>query len=708
MRQVHALAAIALVSALVVGVARPALAADAPARLAVDVAQAPGVPAWHARALGELIAEDLADNRRVELVPIDADEIDLVWRAAVADDHLDYELHATWATPSLLARGRIAAAAVDRSTLAYRVRQSLDPALAAGGALDRRDHPAVGDRPAEIPEPQLPAAAALMLGVGLVVVLGWPFALGLALVRRDRPGRVFRLRSFRLAILIGAAGLVALALLVTASGTIAGASASVMIAGGLAWGWFGVAAFRMALPRFGGLERVEHGDVFRLVRAWSLVALQRLVRGAIFYAPAAALVWLIAAVLDIPATLAIAVVAPLVGLLARFSFLALVDNLALWLDGRLVSGQVTADDPWHRAAAGYVMGYVRRNGWPADEHLLDQILFLPGRDHEVILYGGGLTHARVIVGQKLLEMALAPYGRPHDYAEPRVSKLAWAEWNSGLVVPLPIGATIATPGERMPQTGTVPGETEHQPLGQPPTLAYLVEPDAFDKRGAYRPTEDPLWLDWDPGEEHDGTDPNDRDFLFGALVHELGRIRRHDDELATVATAAGLWVDRWPAGLKKLARGLRGLGHRLLSRYPAIVSDAFPALSYARHHMIQYLAWRHWGDEELLTARAYAPDLERQSTEILRRIDGEVDQVRGVAGATTRKRLLWLAQFVRAPVRTRRTVLARRLALAGAVAALALAGAVAVKNAIDYHPTYLERMKAQQRAIEDLQHVERD
>jgi hypothetical protein len=58
-----------------------------------------------------------------------------------------------------------------------------------------------------------------------------------------------------------------------------------------------------------------------------------------------------------------------------------------------------------------------------------------------------------------------------------------------------------------------------------------------------------MWLDWDPVEEYDGTDAGDRDFLFGVIVHALGRAQRHEVGAAALAIADAVryhatYVDR--------------------------------------------------------------------------------------------------------------------------------------------------------------------
>ena len=154
---------------------------------------------------------------------------------------------------------------------------------------------------------------------------------------------------------------------------------------------------------------------------------------------------------------------------------------------------------------------------------------------------------------------------------------------------------------------TVEGEHEREALGEPPTLAGIIEPLALDPRTAYRPHDDPMNLDWDSGEEYDGTDAGDRDFLFGLLVHSLGRIQRHADRWATLGLLArGV---AWSAKLTPLTR--------LLERPPAAVADDHAALGGARHHLLQYLSWQLTRRDDRLTARAYAPELEAASRRVL-------------------------------------------------------------------------------------------
>src|SRR5262249_3540290 len=107
--------------------------------------------------------------------------------------------------------------------------------------------------------------------------------------------------------------------------------------------------------------------------------------------------------------------------------------LAGWLDAALIDPAVDAA-AWQDAVRGYLVGYLRRNGLPFDDDLLERVRVLPALGDEVCLYGGGATDSRIAIPRTMLELALAPWGRPHDYAAPRVSTLHWTQWNAGLVM----------------------------------------------------------------------------------------------------------------------------------------------------------------------------------------------------------------------------------------------------------------------------------
>ncbi|HEX5058839.1 MAG TPA: hypothetical protein VFV99_05730 [Kofleriaceae bacterium] len=634
--------------------------AEAKKTFSVEVVAA---EAWRADALGTVLRSDLVDDRQA----LAETKADIVVHVDVEADGLHYELRALWAHAPAPVRGVIAAGA-SRTDVAgvlrdrmHRLARHAKGETDAGSALE------------------LPAVGTVLLALaGLLALLALP----LVFVARARGGVRAALPALReAAVSIAIAGGAAVVLAIV--GDVPNAEGIVVGAGGLAWGTWLVATFPIVCPPLVGLWRVEHEALPRVLRLWLVVVVQRVGAVTVLYGPFALVTWFVGDALGLAPATTVALAIPLALIAVRMWLRVGVAVAAVALDRALVDEDANIS-AWNAATRAYLVGYHTRNGLPLDEHLLSRVQFLPGRGDAVAVYGGGLTDSRIVVPRKLLELALAPAGRPHDYAAPRVSILSWTHWNVGLVMASEPGAVGATREQRQPGQLAVEGEYERVLIGEPPTLGYVVEPSALDERKDHRPHDDPMWLEWDPGDEYDGTDAGDRDFLFGLLVHALGRIRRHEERLHTLRVLAMRvpWLARIGERLKRATR--------VLLRPSASLADEHAALGGARHHLVQYLAWQLWRRDDLLTARAYAPELVLTT----RRVCSELAAKASVPDPELAQRVQRLGALVPGVPATRATRWGRF-----AVAAVALAGVglatFAIVDAVSYHPTYVEHVKAE-------------
>jgi hypothetical protein len=490
-----------------------------------------------------------------------------------------------------------------------------------------------------------------------------------------------------------------------------------LLAGGLAWGALIALCLPLVFPPLVGLHRAEHRELFPVMGAWLSVAMQRVVWVAIVSAPLVAGVWLVQPMFGV--ALAWGVVLPIAAIALRVVWIGVRRLVARRLDRELVDGVASVHNPWHAQVRAYLRGYLARANLDVDETLVDRMRFYPGREDEAIhAYAG-----RVVIGRAILERALAPYGRPHDFEMPRVSTLHWTHWNSGLVMATESDQKLATREDRDPSKHATVEEGVHEriALGEPPTFTGVVEPVALDPRTHYRPEDDPSWLDWDPGEEFDGTDAGDKDFLFGALVLAMGAVQRHED--ATVS----LWLRRLSTR-SAVARVIAAVGNivdavvgplrRFFAAQTAALADVHATLAGARHHVAQYHAWRLWRRDDLLTSRAYVPELEATSRAIGRALDREDAQRRDARGERggrgaerldvhrrdpeammLRRRIAQLRAFtepLRAHGRVRRRVFVAFAMFAG----IALVAVLAVQ-AVLYRATYEERIDEQREQQRD-------
>jgi hypothetical protein len=701
----------------------------AAARRSVVVEVAPAGD-WRAEALARTLTADLTDDR---LAPRAMPEcrgpcddaalrgagVELVVRAtlgAAGPGTLGYELRGLWAGAPGPVRSAAVLGAHDRAGFAGVVRDRLHRMARATGeeaeaAVGGADLPSIGE-------------VAVVLGA-VLALLATPIAAGFAFGRRWRARRA----AGRTLLGVAALGAIAMAVAVAAPSNGRGV---LFAAGGLAWAVFAAVTAPVVFPPLVGLGRVDSSELWRVLAGWSGLVVQRAIAVAVVYAPIVAAVVLAPELVDVSASasraeeLRFALVLPLALLVARQWVRLAIAVAAERLDDALIDPAADAG-AWQDAVRGYVVGYLRRNGLPGDDDVLERLRVLPAIGDEVCVYGGGATHPRIAIPRAMLELALAPAGRPHDYAAPRVSTLHWTQWNAGLVMATDPGAVIATREQRQPRQTTTdaePGDSAREVLGEPPTLIGIVEPRALDPRPSYRPHDDPAWLDWDAGDDYDGTDPGDRDFLFGVMVRAVAQIQRHGDRLNTLAIV-----------LRRASRFTVALG-RAIERSADAIGDDHAAIRGARHHLVQYLGWEAWQREDLLTARAYAPELEAMSLRVLAaterspersrersperspedtgREGSDVPDQRSEGAAETnvpggrmqygplaerdrpasrssfaavraRARLARLAGLVRGAPAVRMRW--RRLALAGALVAGAGVAALAVADAVRYHGT---------------------
>lgn len=738
-------------------VAAPLATADErPARVAVDFAPPAAGARWFAAALEQDVARALTRFAGVAL----ADKLDrarcpdrsprclvAAYRAAGVDvvvlgalelRGLAWAVWETW-TPTRASDGRLRVDGVTAPTLERRIGEIIRPIVQHGGLLDQR--PVAAAAPPKSPSapavptlsPAAPAPAhnwlpALLVVLALFVAL--PPLVPLVLVRaRERKGRA-RLSSRPWSIAL-AATLAALAVAARSADVRAALAAAPTvpsaIAAGMVWGAFALVVVRWVFSPVGGLGQIRHDALWSLLRSWAALSLLRALLGALALAPILFIAMRACAASDVPERVTVAVVLPAVGLVAWFCLLALVDNLTLFLDVQLVIGPATERNPWHGTIRRYCRGYLRRNGVDFDGALFARTLFLPSLLPKVVSYGGGFARPRIVVGEPVREAALGGLPDEDEFPDRTVNpdELPW-----GLLVP---GATAdehrlaraeklrtqltAAPARKRGHAPRLLGESATMlgwVLPQPgdsgvPLIANTVEDYEIVKRlltehyAAFERNSD--------DDEVDDTDPSQRDFLFGALIRELGAVARRDTFLATVWYAVALVSSR--RGPWRLLHAPIAVYERFLAGPAARVADAFAALNHGLHHLIQYLCYLRGTEEAKLTRRANEPALVHTSRDLIEHIERDrlAPDEKQLFRATPRNRVLWLSQFFHAPIASRARSSVRfavGLALAFVSGLFIL---LAVENAADYHIIWLERMRSQaaqstQGAVPDVRRPE--
>lgn len=493
------------------------------------------------------------------------------------------------------------------------------------------------------------------------------------------------------------------------------------VAAGMLWGGFGLTIAVWVFAPIHGLERIRHDGVWPLLRSWTLLASLRATAFAVVYLPVLELTRRACVDAAVPMQVTWGLAIPAAGLIVHFWILSLVDNLSVYLDAKLVLGPPTPQNAWHPTLTRYFRGYILRGVIAVDEKVLARTLFLPGTNAGVVSYGGGFAPPRIVVGETVI---IASIGELPDEEEVPDRAVNPEDFAAGVFAPS-MGEENAAAEARADawrrRLAHAPRRRGYKPrlLGQNATLLGWVLPqpiaegiplisDTEQDFGVVKRllSEHYAAFQGMSDDEVDDTDPTQKDFLFGALLRELGVAARRDSILGTLR----LTLDVATSGKGIFTRVLRfplTLSEALLGAPATRVADAYAALNGAFHHLVQYLCFVQGVGEDLLTARANAPRMIETSRQMLAELDqrasaapapNEGARDNDPLQASSRDRVAWLVRIFQGPIAARRF---RWMRLLGAVAAVAAIGFLlfrSVASAMAYHPTYLQRMSAQSAA----------
>ena len=690
----------------------PLFAEELGARLVVDFSAERAEDTWVAHAFEQNAARDLAGHRGtlIDKSEIDTrgcergnadclvdryakDKIDLIILGRLKERTLELHVYEGWL------KTRIAHEVINleaRPTLIEvhnRTLASVAPFFQSGGLLEKKQWilsaPDAQDR-------DLPFDLVLAVLIASALFLAMPIAFGLII------GAPISRRALLWSLRLAAAPPLALIASTMIRG-IDGLEWMMPMIGGAVWSWFLLITLRVGVPALTGLSSIRHGNVGRMLRAWCIASAMRIALLILFIGPFLIGVVYAASRRGVPDRTTWIVMVPLFGLLCHFWLASLVEHVTLHLDRVLVVGKATPDNGWHPVVKKYFMGYLRRAGLELERSMLDRILFLPGTQSEIFTYGGGLSRARIAVPEALLETALHQLDDEQVIVDEDASSLDLADPSGYL---LPGGSASRKKKEEAPparrkrfwpllgQNETLLGYVNPLPKGESVPLV-IDDPDEY---AVLRELLTAHYSAFDPkryGEEADDTDPTQKDFLFGALLREVGCVQRKDTLLTSLLLSLDLVIATGPKWIGALERLAIAFYRRFFARYPAVVADGYAALNRGLHHLIQHLDYLRTRSDAGLTARADEPTLHSTSSEILRRIAAETGSVED----HTRNRLVWLSTHLFAEIPEKRLVSLRMLF--GTALVLATAGWIAklVLESIEYQPIYQKRIQEQQQKI---------
>ncbi len=499
--------------------------------------------------------------------------------------------------------------------------------------------------------------------------------------------------------------------------------------GGAIWGSFLIVNLQLVIPHLTGMERIEQKNLVPLLRACLLTMLIKAAFFSSFYAAVFLAVLEMGTIYGFGRDAAILLVFPVFGLFLFYWVALMLDVFAMSNDIKLAGRRLHLDNEWNEKVRHYFIAYLKRNGVTLDRKLVNSIRFLPGEHHGVVSYKGGFGKPRIAVEKKLLAFALGDidesepdeslnqFYEKRDEPDPlqrsvisllgsqlqrakdakrRVFKTRSVKRLTRILQrlqPLYARELGANASNRGRATRDLALGTVLPALGRKDDTAPLMSNSARDVAvfreflGEYTSRHAPL------GQEAEVDDANeyDLDFLFGALLHKVGSILRHDTIFSTVK----LYFSR--------KKKIQETGYRtILSKPFAIVADTFVVLNFAGNHLLQHLYYKLTEDGDHLTSKGLPGHMLANQAAILQIIKEVIErQKRPFFLTNETDRMTWLSQFTPEPLE-RDPVTAQRVAqFTQATFAAAIAG-LAVWFAIDsylYHPKYVEMIELEEQEI---------
>jgi len=196
---------------------------------------------------------------------------------------------------------------------------------------------------------------------------------------------------------------------------------------------------------------------------------------------------------------------------------------------------------------------------------------------------------------------------------------------------------------------------------------------------------------YDEDAEIDDSSEQDKDFLFGALLHKFGGLLRREYVFSTIYL-----YFRYKKGVKRRSYNF------LFSKYFSVVADTFVVLNFGLNHLMQFLYYEATNNMSHLTSKGMANTMLEIQDEILTK-STEISLERGPANIQTNEldRIIWLSRFCQDPIQIKEPSNHRtRKLLIGSVSigATYLVSLVFL-NSYNYHPTYVAIIEKEKQEI---------
>ncbi len=496
-----------------------------------------------------------------------------------------------------------------------------------------------------------------------------------------------------------------------------------MLLAGLAWGYLITISFRLINPHVQGLERVGQLNLLPLISAYLISFCIKLSILLVMYG----FVYLVSRSIGFAFGLeeqnASVLLFPVMGVFFVYWLGLVIEVLAMQIDMRLTSKNRQQQIIWRKKISKYLISYLKRSGATLDIGIANNITLMVGNNDGVVCYGSFLSPPRIVVNDDLVNLALGDKNSNIiDYIYEDITQDSTYTYIPDLLPPF-VGGTSKTLKTTKKlkllarlhklfqrrfsphQESTLAREKITQGLilpafGKKDDLPSLMSDNSVDMSIVEElMLEDTVRSDpYDDETEIDDSSENDKDFLYGILLHKLGESIRHDHLFTTIKLALirNLSSSRMPYRF-------------LFAKYFARVADTFTATNFALSHLMQYLYYSAYYKDYYFTTRGSSELLLESQNCILLDVNKDSNKRKPqfiYAGYIDR--MAWLSRFCDARITFAKSFpINKYIAVAVGIFLLYFSFTI-VNRSYRYHPEYLAIIENERQLIQEHLHAEKE
>jgi hypothetical protein len=505
--------------------------------------------------------------------------------------------------------------------------------------------------------------------------------------------------------------------------------------GGMLWGYFIIINFKIIFPHLQGIERIRPNNLIPLLQACLVTIVIKTLIIATVFSGVFSVAFYTGKLFSVNQEIMVLVLFPLSGLYFSYWVALMLDIFSMSIDINLSDGDLDIDSIWSLKTRDYFIGYLKRNGVTLNKRLIDDTVFLAADNEGAMCYGGGFNRSRITIDRGLMKFALGDIDdfNPVDTAmftrketEPVKRQNSVFQLFANLSPELTTKKISRSRHDKHKIKNIERAQKHYQrDLGLPVSIRKnppedvlqgivyphldgadnfpsLMSNDADDMRIV-----EALLLDgslrshpYDEDAEIDDSSEQDKDFLFGTLLHKFGALIRREEIFSTLY----LYFFYKPEEKRKPY-------NFVFSRYFAIVADTFVVLNFGLNHLIQHLYYQVTDDPSFLTTKGIVSGMLKSQDEILTRAKQLIDERETTSIQTDElDRLIWLSRFSQDPIehKMHTNILAERVVKWSVSLGVVYIVVMAVVNSYHYHPEYLAIIEQEKQKIAEAIEAEKE